>query len=264
MKYKDKIVWITGASAGIGEALALEFAREGAKLILSARRVDELERVRKATGLPEDSVFVLPLDLAQHELIPNIVRTAITKFGRIDVLINNGGVSSRSSVEETELETYKRSMDINFFGAVVVTKAVLPTMQKQKSGHIVAMSSVAGKIGTKRRSAYSAAKHALHGFFDSLRAEMYSHNICVTIACPGYIRTDISRNALTGDGKKFNKMDKNQENGMPAQKLATILVKAIYKRKSEVYIGGKETLGVYIKRFFPKMIERIVRKVEAK
>ncbi|CAH0996010.1 Putative oxidoreductase SadH [Emticicia aquatica] len=258
-RFENKVVWITGASSGIGEATAYQFAQEGAKLILSARRIDELKRVKKQTKLDESQVFILPIDVENIDEIPKKAQEAVAHFGRIDVLFNNAGISQRGSVLETDMAVYQKIMNLNFFGVIALTKAVLPTMQLQKSGQIAITSSLSGKLATPMRSGYCASKHALHGFFDALRSEVYQDNIGVTLICPGYIRTNISLNAVSADGSKFGKMDDNQANGMLPEECAKRIVDAIAKNKQEVYMGGKEVLGVYLKRFFPKLLSKIVR-----
>jgi short-subunit dehydrogenase len=259
--FKDKVVWITGASSGIGEALAMEFAHQGAKLVLTARRREELERVKKATGLPEKAVLVLPMDVTELEKAAPAAQQVISYFQRIDIMVHNAGVSQRSYIKDTNLDVYKKIMEVDFFSTVALTKAVLPFMTIQKSGHFIVISSVAGKIGTIMRSGYNAAKHALHGFYDSLRAEGYQDNIKVTTVCPGYIRTNISLNALNESGGKFGKMDSNQENGIPADECARKILNAVRKDKKEIYIGGlKEVAAIYVKRFFPSLLFNQVRK----
>ncbi|MCF8296420.1 MAG: SDR family oxidoreductase [Saprospiraceae bacterium] len=258
--FENKVVWITGASGGIGEKLVYELANHNLKLVLSSNEEDELQRVKSNCKLPDENIMLLPFDLTQHDIIESVFNEIVKKFGTIDLLINNGGISSRAFAHETLMSTYKKIMDINYFGTVAVTKAVLPLMIKNKCGHIVVMSSAAGKIGTPMRSAYCASKHALQGYFDSLRAEVYNHNIKVTIVCPGYIRTNISLNAITADGNSFNKMDSNQAKGMLPEVLAKKILQAVLKEKEEIWVGGKEILGLYIKRFFPLMISRIIRK----
>jgi short-subunit dehydrogenase len=253
-----KVVWITGASAGIGEATAKELAKEGVKLVLSARRKEELERVKSNLNLPENDVLVLPLDIEKIDSLVNACQQVINKFGRIDLLFNNAGISQRGDVKNSGIEVYKRLMEVNFYGVVALTKAVLPFMEKQNEGHIVVTSSISGKIGTPLRSGYSASKHALHGFFDSLRSEVYKNNINVTIVCPGYINTDISVNALDTSGNKHGKKDNNQLKGLSAETCAKAIVKAIKKNKKEIYVGGKEVLGVYLKRFLPSLLYKIV------
>lgn len=257
---KDKIVWITGASSGIGEATAYKMAKEGAKLVLSARRKEELERVKKACNLPDNDILVLPLDVEDFESFEKHKNTVLAKFGRIDLLFNNAGISQRGGVLESNLEVFQKIININLMGVVALTKVVLPEMIKQKSGHFVVTSSLSGKLGSPMRSGYCASKHALHGFFDALRSEVHKDNIKVTMVCPGYIQTDISINAIGTDGTQHGKMDNNQANGIPVEVCASKIVKAIKADKSEIYIGGKEVLGVYLKRFFPKILEKIVLK----
>ena len=202
--FKNKVVWITGATSGIGEALAKEFALQGAKIIISSRRIEELERVKNLLKLPEGDLLILPLDLEDLSNINILSQLVINKFGRIDILVNNGGISQRSLTKDTSIETDRKLMEVNFFGTVALTKSVLPYFLKQKGGHIVVVSSIVGKFGFHLRSAYAASKHALHGFFESLRMEIYNENVKVLIVCPGKIRTNISINAYTGDGSKLD------------------------------------------------------------
>ncbi|MBA3706224.1 MAG: SDR family oxidoreductase [Bacteroidetes bacterium] len=263
---QDRIVWITGASSGIGEALAKEFAAQGAKLILSARRKEELERVKSTLQIGTE-VLILPLDLSHTSTIDELTQQIISRFGRIDILVNNGGVSQRALTKDTSLEIERKIIEINFFGTVALTKSVLPYMLKQKSGHIIVMSSIAGKFGFYFRSAYSASKHALHGYFESLRMEIYKDNVSVLIVCPGKIRTDISINAITETGSKHNQMDKSLEDGLSPEECAKQILKGIEKKKEELFIGGKKFLiggkelrAVWMKRFFPKLFSRMIRK----
>jgi NADP-dependent 3-hydroxy acid dehydrogenase YdfG len=259
--FQDQVVWITGASSGIGEALALELARQGARLVLSARRTHELERVRKATGLPDDRVLVLPLDVTDFAAAVPATERVLGYFQRIDCVVHNAGVSQRSYVKDTDLEVYRQLMDVDFFSTVALTKAVLPHMLRQQSGHFIVISSVAGKIGTLMRSGYNAAKHALHGFYDSLRAECHQDHIGVTIICPGYIRTNVSVNALDEKGQKHGQMDANQARGLSAEACARRIGKAVLAGKQEVYIGGlTEVTAVYLKRFWPGLLHRLVRR----
>ncbi|MGC4040282.1 MAG: SDR family oxidoreductase [Flavobacterium sp.] len=256
---KDKIIWITGASSGIGEALAHQFSKEHSLLILSSRNEAALLKVRSECAFP-DRVKILPLDLEDLDSLPKKAATAWELYGSIDVLINNGGISQRSLALETNLSTEQKIMNIDFWGTTVLSKAVLPKMIANKGGQIVCVTSLVGKFGTKYRSAYSAAKHALHGYFDSLRSEIYSHNIYITMVCPGFIKTNVSINAMTADGSIQGTMDEAQSKGMSAGEFAQKMYKAISNKKEEVYIGGKEVYGVYLKRFFPKLFSKIVRK----
>ncbi|MEQ9230962.1 MAG: SDR family oxidoreductase [Cyclobacteriaceae bacterium] len=255
----DKVVWITGASSGIGEALTLELNRKKAKLIISSRRVEELERVKSLCAHPEN-VHIVPIDLTDSGSIISKAEEAIAVHGHIDLLINNGGISQRSLIIETDMEVDRRVMEVNYFGSVAVTKAVLPSMVKRQIGHVVIITSAVGIITTKFRSGYSASKHALHGFFDTLRIEHHADNIAVTIVCPGFIRTSISLQALTGDGKPQQKMDETTGGGMSAERCAFLIVKAIERKKEEVYVAGfKEKLAIYMKRFFPTLFSKLIR-----
>lgn len=258
--FNNQVVWITGASSGIGEALAQAFAREGAKLILSARREEELERVQKSCGLDDRSCLILPIDLSDTSDIASKTKTVIEKFGRIDVLVNNGGISQRSLAKETPIEIDRKIMEVNFFGQIALTKSVLAEMLKQKSGHVVVISSIAGKFGFWFRTAYSASKHALEGFFEAFRLETEGEGIKTLIVQPGKIRTSISLNALKSDGSSHSSMDKSTELGMPADECASIILDAMRKNKPEILIGGREIKAVWIKRHFPKLFRKIIRK----
>ena len=261
--FKNKRIWITGASSGIGEALSKAFAERGAQLILSARNEQELNRV--AAGCAEagaTSVIVQPLDLARHETIPGVAESILNRVGKVDILINNGGVSQRALALDTSLEVDKKIMDINFFGTVALTKSVLPNMLTHQLGHIVTITSLTGKFGSPLRSSYAASKHALHGFFDSLRAELGQTPVKVTLICPGFVQTNVSVNALTGDGSRQNKMDEATEKGMSPEVLAQKILRAIETGKEEIYTGGKEVLAVYLKRFFPGYFSKLIKKAK--
>ncbi|WP_159467175.1 SDR family oxidoreductase [Dyadobacter sp. 3J3] len=259
--FQNKVVWITGASSGIGEAIAMAFAKEGAKLVLTARREEELERVKLATGLPDSSVLILPFDVTEFDKAEGAAAEIMAKFQRIDIMVHNAGISQRSYIKDTDLEIYKKLMDVNFYSTVAITKAILPYMIKQQSGHFIVISSVAGKIGTIMRSGYNASKHALQGFYDSLRAESYNDNIKVTTICPGYIRTNVSVNAINEKGEKFGKMDANQEKGIAPEECARQILNAVKKDKKEIYIGGfTEVAAIYLKRFLPNLLFDQVRK----
>jgi short-subunit dehydrogenase len=239
-------------------------AREGANLVLTARREDELNRVAAKTGLPEKAILILPADLSQYEEAGILAAAVIARFGSIDVLFNNAGISSRALAIESPIEIDRKVMDIDYFSVIALTKAVLPVMVKQLSGHIVVTSSVVGKIGTPLRSAYAAAKHALHGFFDSIRQEVADFGINITIVCPGYIRTQVSVNAITPTGDKFNKMSRNQQKGIDPMVMASKMVKAVYRNKRELVYGGKEVFGIYLDRFSPGLLNRYLHAMHKK
>lgn len=258
----NKVIWITGASSGIGEALVYELARKNTKLILSARREEELERVRKnSLHNTQTDIRLVPLDHAKPSGLEHATDIAIQQFGHIDILVNNAGLGQRSLIHETSIEVYRQIMEVNYFGTITLTKCLLPHFIKRHQGHVVTISSLTGKFGTPFRSGYAASKHALHGFSDALRAEHWKDNIHVTMVCPGFIQTKLSINALTAQGLPQMRMDKTQYKKKSPEWCARKIVRAIEGQREEVYIGGKEVLAVYLKRFFPSIFSRIIRKV---
>lgn len=258
----NKVVWITGASSGIGEALAMGLAREGARLVLTARNAEKLNALKTKCEPFGVDCLVLPMDLLQIESFPDAVAQVIAQFGQIDMLINNAGISQRALAREADLAIDRQVMELNFFSPVALTKAVLPHMLEQKSGHIVAVSSIVGKFGFPLRSAYSSSKHALIGFYDSLRAE--ESDLDVTIVIPGRIYTNISKNAIGKDGKAEGKMDPGQAGGMSAEKCAQIVIKGLKNKRREMLVGNKELLMVHIRRFLPRLYYKLATKVEAR
>jgi len=265
MEIKDKICWITGASSGIGEALVYEAVKQGAqKVIISARRLKELERVKAACGKDADKIEISTLDLSKTDEVDELAKFWVEKLGRIDILVNNGGISQRSKALETSLEVDRRIMEVNYFGQIALTKAVMPHMIKQGGGHIVAISSVSGKFGFHLRSAYAASKHALHGFFESVYLEYYDERIRTTLVNPGRVHTQISVNSLKGDGNKHGEMDPGQAKGMPADVCARHILKAIRKEKPEINLVWPDVALVYLKRYVPALFRRMARKVDPK
>ncbi|HEV3415055.1 MAG TPA: SDR family oxidoreductase [Puia sp.] len=263
--FNDKVVWITGASSGIGEALAYAMSSRGAKVILSSRRVDELERVRLACAHP-DRVKVIPLDLMDHALFGGKTEQAIAAFGQIDMVVHNGGVSQRGLAIETSMEVQRRVMELDYFSYVGLTQAVMPHFVQRKAGYFVVMSSVMGKIGTPMRSAYAAAKHALHGYFDCFRAEVGAQGIGVTVLTPGYIRTNIALHAVTKDGSPMGKASVNIEKGLAADKAAAQILRAVGRGRYEAYIGkmGPERMALWLSRWFPGVFMRMAPRLAPK
>ena len=258
------VVWITGASSGIGEALAKQYAKQGSQLVLSARRESELQRVKQACiqlGANESDVLVLPLDVIEHHAMAEKVFAVTAHFKSIDVLINNAGISQRSLCLDTDLSVYKTLLDVDVLGQIALTKQVLPVMMKQGSGHIAVTSSVAGKVGVKWRTGYCAAKHAVMGFFDALRAEVTQHGIQVSTITPGFIKTDVSKNAVTANGESFGVDDDDIKGGMNVDKCAQVIVKQMNKGKKEIAVGeGVSMLALTLKRFWPSLVFRMVEK----
>jgi short-subunit dehydrogenase len=260
--FKDKVVWITGASSGIGEALAYKLSAAGASLALSSNEPERLEEVRdRCTNKAVH--MVLPLDLSGWDGLAPKAEEVLGRFGHVDILVNNGGISHRSLAKDTSLEVDRRVMDIDYFGHIALTKAVLPSMLQRKSGHIVVTTSLAGLLQVPYRTAYCAAKHALHGFFDTLRVEVWEDNIKVTLVCPAQVRTNISYQALAGDGGKYGKMDPLIEAGMTPDACADEIVRAIVKGKDRILVGkGTPIIGTYVKRLSPTLFSRLVRKAQ--
>jgi len=260
-RFTDKVVWITGASSGIGEALAGAFAREGARLILSSRRPEELDRVRR--GLPRaDEHLCLPLDLTQSATFHALTAQVLAKFGRIDILVNNGGVSQRALAVDALPEVERALMEVDYFGPVALTKAVLPSMLARGAGHVVVISSVMGYVGTPGRSTYAAAKHALHGYFDSLRAEVHQAGLKVTLICPGYVHTNVSDNAVGARGEKHGRTDATHLRGISAECCAEATLRAVARGKEEITVGGVETWAVLLKRLLPGVLSRTIRRMK--
>lgn len=261
-KLQDQVIWITGASSGIGEALAQYLSPMPVKLILSARRAEELERVKQSCSQP-DHIEILPLDLTEYASHAEKAQQAIDCFGRVDVLINNGGISQRSLVADTTFAVDQRLIEVNYLGTVSLTKSILPHMLERGSGHLAVVTSLTGVFGSPYRSGYAASKHALHGFFDSLRAELENKGIRATIAAPGFVQTQVSVNALVGDGSKANVMDDAQANGISAEKCARAIVRAISKNKREIYVG-REAYGAYVRRYLPGLFAWMIKRVKVR
>ena len=263
MEFKNKIVWITGASSGIGESLAYTFAAKGAHLVLSARRETELQRVAETCQAQGVSVLVLPFDMVDLSSHGKQVEQVIQTFGRIDVLVLNAGVSQRSFVLDTKFDVYRNLFEVNFFSIVHLVQQVIPVFQNQHAGIFVPIASVAGRISTPRRAAYGATKHALIGFFDSVRAELHAHGVQVTTILPGYIRTEISLHAMNEHGEKYGKMDPNQAKGLDPQIAAQKMVEAVAAGKNYFFVGGAlERFGLFVQRLFPSVLPFMLRKIK--
>ncbi|GHF23526.1 oxidoreductase [Kordiimonas sediminis] len=259
--FSNTTVWITGASSGIGEAFAKKIVTDGASLILSARNEAELNRVKgECQALaPDAKILVLPMDVTDEASMPAKVEAAKNFTGRIDYLFNNAGISQRSLAVDTTMDTYRKLFEVDVFGQIALTKLVLPIMINQGSGHMMVTASVAGKIGVPYRTGYCAAKHAMMGFFDALRAEVAGNNIKVTTITPGFIQTNISKNALKGDGTEFGRTDTNIATGMPVDTCIDVILAKMKKGEPEILVAqGKEAQAVWLKRFFPKALFKAV------
>lgn len=259
MKLDGKTIWITGASSGIGEATACEIAKCGLNIILTARNRAKLEDVRKRCIANGSQCEILPFDLCNIDGLGTLTEQAIALFGRVDIVFSNAGISQRSLTADTDFVVDKKIMDINFFAAAKIAKAILPHFIANGGGTFVVTTSISGKFGFPLRSAYAASKFALYGFFETIRAEYFRSNVRVTFVCPGRVRTNISLYALEGDGTPHNRLDAGQATGIPAERAAKKIVKAIKKQRKEVLVGAKELLLVHIKRFCPALAWKIIR-----
>lgn len=260
---KNAVYWITGASSGIGEALAREVYLRGGRVILSARNEEKLTAICR-DWQDAERWMILPLDMINHELMEAAAQRAWDRWEQLDVLINNAGISQRSTAIDTNYDVMKTIMDVNYMGSAWLTRCVLPYMIKQKKGAIAAVSSVAGKFATPLRSSYSASKMALQGYYDGLRAEIHNQGISVSLIIPGFVNTGISLNALEGNGKKHGVMDSNQAAGIPPEKAALIALKGIAGGKREIYMGIKPKihLALFLSRMIPGILARIVRSAD--
>ncbi|MBN1415568.1 MAG: SDR family oxidoreductase [Bacteroidales bacterium] len=261
MNINGKTIWITGASSGIGEALSIEAVRRGASVILSARNTGKLENLKELLEkISPGSAHVVPMDVTKKEDIIRSVETVTSLYKGIDILINNAGVSQRSLAIETPVEVDRMILEANFFGAVALTKAMLPSMINNKGGYIVAISSMTGLYGFPMRSAYSAAKHALSGFFETLALELWSKNIRITLVYPGRVHTDVSINSLDKDGKPYGIMDPGQAKGIPVETCAKKIIRAIERNRKKLLLGRGETFLYYMKKFIPPVYYFLARK----
>ncbi len=261
--FAGKIAWITGASSGIGEALVHEFTSRGSTVIASSKDLPGLERVRSDCGGKSAMVYCVPFDLADTTGIQQIVDLQLKTFGRIDYLLNIGGISQRARIDETPLWLDRKIFEINYFGTVALTKAILPYMIRQQSGHILATSSISGRFGFPLRSAYSASKQALHGFIETLYLENKKYNLRASVIIPGRVRTSISLHALDATGEEHGKLDAGQEKGLLPQQAAVIIIKGIRRNNREILVGKSEMMMLYIRRYCPWLFFRIADKIKS-
>ncbi|NXS56853.1 DRS7B reductase, partial [Brachypteracias leptosomus] len=254
------VVVITGATSGLGKECAKAFHAAGSRLVLCGRDSEKLKELvqelstetnhRKNTHKPHPMVF----DLSDTKGVLKAAEEILKYLGHVDILINNAGISFRGTIVDTGLEVDKKVMETNYFGPVALTKALLPSMIKRRQGHIVAISSVQGKISIPFRSAYAASKHATQAFFDCLRAEVEQYDIDVTVVSPGYIQTNLSLNAVTSDGSRYGVMDKNTAEGQTAAEVAQVVLTAVGQKKKEVLVAGlTPSLAVYLRNIFPRL-----------
>ena len=253
MTWERKVAWVTGASSGIGEALARALCTRGAEVIISARRTDALEALRKT--LPGPSL-VLPFDVTDLDALPALADQALAWRGRVDLLVNNAGISQRSLAMDTSFDVYRTIMEVNFFAPVRLTQLLLPSMVQRRSGHIAAVSSLAGKFATPLRTAYSAAKHAIIGYCDSLRTEVeIPYGLKVSTVLPGSVRTLVGVNALRGDGTVRGASDGHIENGMDPQVAGDMIADALAQGRREIVVAeGAELTAADLRASNPELL----------
>ena len=254
---KNKVIIITGASSGIGEALAFALAKNGNKLVLAGRNKGKLNAVLQEINADNISAISIVTDVCKVQDCKNLINKCITQFGRIDVLINNAGISMRGLFNESDLEVIQKVMNTNFWGAVFCTKYALPYLL-QSNGSLVGVSSIAGYIGLPERSAYSASKFAMNGFLESIRSENKDNDLHVLIACPGFTSSNIRKAALTKDGTPQKESPRNEQKMMTAEKVARKIICAIDCKKDILILSTNGKLAVWLNRFFPKLAKRLV------
>uniref|UniRef100_A0A3P8TEZ3 Dehydrogenase/reductase SDR family member 7B n=1 Tax=Amphiprion percula TaxID=161767 RepID=A0A3P8TEZ3_AMPPE len=260
------VVVITGASSGLGKECARVFHAAGARLVLCGRDASRLQQVvqeltasstdtQQQTYTPSTVIF----DLADADTVDRAAEEILKCYGQVDVLINNAGISYRGNILETHISVQRDVMETNYFGTVALTQALLPSMVRRRSGHIVVISSVQGKIAIPYRSAYAASKHATQAYFDCLRAEIERYQIPVTVISPGYIRTNLSVNAVTGDGSKYGVVDKTTASGRDPRDVAQLVLKAVRQRSKDVIVAGLvPNVAVYLRTLWPALFFKIM------
>ena len=261
--FASKTILITGASSGIGKALASEFAEKSVHLVLAGRRMDELQATAVVCSEKGSACTCLFLDVASPASIAEFAEKISKQFSAVDVLINNAGISQRSKAEETTIEVDRTIMEVNFFGQVALTKALWPLLLNSVHANIVLISSVVGTFGFAQRSAYSASKHALEGFFESWMIENTHPNIFFTTVAPGRIFTNISYSALQADGTSHRQLDAGQANGISAEKCAQKIVKGIRRDKRKIYVVQSEIILIFLRKCFPLVFFRIAKKLKS-
>ncbi len=260
---KDKVVVITGASSGIGKALAFEYASKGAKVVIGARNHDKLIEIAEEIKLKGGDVAFAQTDVSVELDCKNLILTAVERFGKIDILINNAGISMRALFQNTKLDVLKKVMDINFWGTVYCTKYALPYILKEK-GTIVGVSSIGGVVGLPARSAYSSSKFAMQGFLKTLRVEYLKKGINVLVAYPGFTSSNIRNAALSGDGSQQGESPRDEQKMMTAEAVAIQIYRAVEKRRNKIVLTTEGKLIVFLNNFFPNWIDKMVYRELAK
>ncbi|MBK7851193.1 MAG: SDR family oxidoreductase [Bacteroidetes bacterium] len=253
----EKVVVVTGASSGIGRSLAIEFARNGYNVVAAARKVDQLETVKKDIEKAGGKALIVATDVSKESDCERLMAETMATFGRIDVLINNAGISMRAVFEKTDLNVIRQLMDINFWGTVYCTKYALPHLLKSK-GSVVGISSIAGKKGLPGRTGYSASKFAMEGFLETLRTENLKTGLHVLVACPGFTASNIRNTALAADGNTQGESPRDEKKMMQPEEVARRIYKAVEGRKRDIIMTRDGKLTVFLNKFFPAMMDKVV------
>ncbi|WP_026950325.1 SDR family oxidoreductase [Algoriphagus mannitolivorans] len=263
MNFKDKVVIITGATSGIGEACAEVFGREGAKIAITGRNPEKLQAsLLKLQSKGIEAISILA-DAASEQDNQKIAAETIAKFGRIDILINNAGISMRALFQDLDLEVFRKVMDTNFWGTVYATKYCLPEILKSK-GSIIGISSINGYRGTPARTAYTASKYAMNGFFESLRTEVMKQGVHVLVVAPGFTSSNIRNTALTADGSSQGESPRDEAKMMSSEEVAEHILKATLKRKRDIVLTTQGKLAVFLNKWMPGILDGIVYNQMAK
>ena len=257
MNQSKKIIWITGASSGIGRGLVQKLNTTDNLLLISSRSNPELTNIKNQSKYPS-LIRTFPFDLNNDEEVTDMSNKIIESYRYISQVFHCGGVSQRALANETNMLTSRKIMEVNFFSTINLTNLILPSMIKRGEGDLIIISSLAGKFGAPLRSSYAASKHALHGYYESLRHEVSKHGINIIIITPGFIDTQISKNALMGDGKKYQVQEQGISSGTPVEKCVDQILRAVVKKKKEVRVGGFETISILIKRLSPNLLSTLV------
>ncbi|MBI9038635.1 MAG: SDR family oxidoreductase [Bacteroidales bacterium] len=260
---KNKVVIISGASSGIGKALAEEFSKRGSKVVMAARNFDKLEEIATILKQNNKNVLTVKTDVSKEDQCKRLVEKTIESFGQIDILINNAGISMRAIFEELDLKVIRDLMNVNFWGTVYCTKYALPYLLKSH-GSVVGVSSIGGYKGLPGRTGYSASKFAIHGFLEVLRIENLKKNLHVMIACPGFTSSNIRNTALGKDGNQQGESPRDESKMMSAEKVANYIANAIKKRKRSLILTGQGKMTVFLNKFIPSYLDKIVYKHMAK
>lgn len=260
---KDKVVLITGGTSGIGKACALAFGRAGAKVVITGRNLQNLQQTSQ--DLTAAGIDNLPVqaDVSVEEHCEQMVQKTVNKYGRLDVLINNAGISMRALFEDLDLDVIRRVMDINFWGTVYSTKYALPYIKAGK-GSIIGISSIAGYRGLPARTGYSASKFAMHGFLETLRTEMLHQGVHVMVACPGFTASNIRNTALSANGQQQGESPREEGSMMTAEEVAERIVKATQQRKRDLVMTFQGKLTVFLNKWLPGLTDKLVFNVMAK